>query len=218
MRDTPQNEISTQIVVNASASARPRADIAEIVGKTVKTLLGIEVPDDAPLMGAGLDSIAAVELISTLSQNLDIEIEPTALFDYPTIASLAKYFAGMEPAEAVVLPSLPQISTKPRAQVDVAEVIAKAVEELLGTIVPDDAPLMGAGLDSIAAVELVATLSQNLSTDIEPTLLFDHPTIGSLVRYFAAEMEPSAMASALDGSDILRASSEYDAGNDKMVQ
>ena len=203
---------------NASASARPTADFAEIVGKTVKTLLGTEVPDDAPLMGAGLDSIAAVELISTLSQNLNIEIEPTALFDYPTIASLAKYFAGMEPAEAVVLPSLPQASVKPRAQVDVAEVVAKAVEELLGTIVPDDAPLMGAGLDSIAAVELVETLSQNLSTEIEPTALFDHPTIGSLVRYFAAEMEPSAMASALDSSNILQASPEYDAGNDKMVQ
>ena len=188
---------------NASASARPTADFAEIVGKTVKTLLGTEVPDDAPLMGAGLDSIAAVELISTLSQNLNIEIEPTALFDYPTIASLAKYFAGMEPAQAVVLPSLPQASVKPRAQVDVAEVVAKAVEELLGTIVPDDAPLMGAGLDSIAAVELVETLSQNLSTEIEPTALFDHPTIGSLVRYFAAEMEPSSMTSALDSSDIL---------------
>ncbi|CAH0367053.1 unnamed protein product [Pelagomonas calceolata] len=144
-------------------------------------------------MGAGLDSIAAVELISTLSQNLNIEIEPTALFDYPTIASLAKYFAGMEPAQAVVLPSLPQASMKPRVQVDVAEVVAKAVEELLGTIVPDDAPLMGAGLDSIAAVELVAT-------------------------YFAAEMEPSSMTSALDSSDILQASSEYNAGNDKMVQ
>ena len=65
----------------------------------------------------------------------------------------------MEPAQAVVLPSLPQVSMKPRAQVDVAEVVAKAVEELLGTIVPDDAPLMGAGLDSIAAVELVETLS-----------------------------------------------------------
>jgi len=67
MRDTPHNGISTQKVVNASASARPTADFAEIVGKTVKTLLGREVPDDAPLMGAGLDSIAAVELISTLS-------------------------------------------------------------------------------------------------------------------------------------------------------
>ena len=67
MRDTPQHEISTQKVANASASAQPRADFAEIVRKTVKTLLGTEVPDDAPLMGAGLDSIAAIDLVSTLS-------------------------------------------------------------------------------------------------------------------------------------------------------
>ena len=194
---------STKRVSALGPAQSKKVDVAGVVQKTVEELLGTVVPNDAPLMGAGLDSIAAVELISTLSQNLNIEIEPTALFDYPTIASLAKYFAGMEPAEAVVLPSLPQASVKPRAQVDVAEVVAKAVEELLGTIVPDDAPLMGAGLDSIAAVELVATLSQNLSTDIEPTLLFDHPTIGSLVRYFAAEMEPSSMTSALDSSDIL---------------
>ena len=61
MRDTPQNGFSTHKVV--TASARPRADFAEIVRKTVKTLLGTEVPDDVPLMGAGLDSIAAVDLV-----------------------------------------------------------------------------------------------------------------------------------------------------------
>ena len=43
--------------------------------------------------------------------------------------------------------------------IDVAGVVRKTVEELLGTVVPDDAPLMGAGLDSIAAVDLVSTLS-----------------------------------------------------------
>jgi hypothetical protein len=44
-------------------------------------------------------------------------------------------------------------------KVDVAGVVQKTVEELIGTVVPNDAPLMGAGLDSIAAVDLVSTLS-----------------------------------------------------------
>ena len=44
-------------------------------------------------------------------------------------------------------------------KVDVTGVVQKTVEELLGTVVPNDAPLMGAGLDSIAAVDLVSTLS-----------------------------------------------------------
>ena len=94
MRDTPQHEISTQKVANASALARPRADFAEIVRKTVKTLLGTEVPDDAPLMGAGLDSLSAVDLVQTLGQELGTELEPTALFDYPTIGSLSKYLTA----------------------------------------------------------------------------------------------------------------------------
>lgn len=50
--------------------------------------------EDAPLMGAGLDSIATTELISMLRQKLNIEIEPTALFDHPTIGSLGNYVAG----------------------------------------------------------------------------------------------------------------------------
>ena len=67
--------------------------------------------------------------------------------------------------------------------IDVSGVVRKAVEELLGSVVPNDAPLMGAGLDSIAAVDLVLTLSQRLDTELEPTALFDYPTIGSLTKY-----------------------------------
>ena len=64
------------------------------------------------------------------------------------------------------------------------------MEELLGTAIPNDAPLMGAGLDSIATVDLVSTLSQRLDTELEPTALFDYPTIGSLTKYLDEQMEP----------------------------
>ena len=67
-------------------------------------------------------------------------------------------------------------------KVDVAGVVQKTVEELLGTVVPNDAPLMGAGLDSLSAVDLVQTLGQRLGTELEPTALFDYPTIGSLSK------------------------------------
>ena len=63
IRDVPQYRSSRNKMGRASTPVQPRADIAEIVGKTVKTLLGTQVPDDAPLMGAGLDSIAAVDLV-----------------------------------------------------------------------------------------------------------------------------------------------------------
>ena len=75
-------------------------------------------------------------------------------------------------------------------KVDVAGVVQKTVDELLGTVVPNDAPLMGAGLDSLSAVDLVQTLGQRLGTELEPTALFDYPTIGSLSKYLNEQMEP----------------------------
>ena len=75
-------------------------------------------------------------------------------------------------------------------KVDVSDVVQKTVEELLGSVVPNDAPLMGAGLDSLSAVDLVQTLGQRLGTELEPTALFDYPTIGSLIKYLAAQEEP----------------------------
>ena len=79
------------------------------------------------------------------------------LFDYPTIGSLSKYLTAELESVDVTVPLLsPVTSTKPRMKVvDVSSVVQKTVEELLGTVLPNDAPLMGAGLDSISAVELV---------------------------------------------------------------
>ena len=83
------------------------------------------------------------------------------MFDYPTIGSLTQHLRSeMSPVDVTVAPSSPAASTMPRMKViDVPSVVQKTVEELLGTVVPNDTPLMGAGLDSIAAVDLVSTLS-----------------------------------------------------------
>ena len=48
---------------------------------------------DAPLMSAGLDSIAGTEFTNTLAQQFEIELPPTLLFDYPTIESMAGFIA-----------------------------------------------------------------------------------------------------------------------------
>ena len=60
---TPQKSTSVKKTITTSAAVRPKVNVAEVVGRTVKALLGTVVPDDAPLMGAGLDSIAAVDLV-----------------------------------------------------------------------------------------------------------------------------------------------------------
>ena len=43
-------------------------------------------------MSHGLDSLGATELIQTLGETMSINLEPTALFDHPTISTLRTVF------------------------------------------------------------------------------------------------------------------------------
>ena len=74
---------------------------------------------------------------------------------------------------------------------------------------------MSAGLDSIAAVDLVSTLSQRLGVELEPTALFDYPTIGSLIKYLDAQMEPGIEPA--HESNTVSTASQLEAGG-KAIQ
>ena len=55
--------------------------------------------------------------------------------------------------------------------------IEERVFEVVGTFVSADIPLMEAGLDSLGMSELQRVLSEECSTELAATLLFDHPSI-----------------------------------------
>ena len=65
--------------------------IQRIVGTCTHKILGTEVPCSAPLMSVGLDSIAATELMNTVSDHMGTFISAITLFDYPSIESIARY-------------------------------------------------------------------------------------------------------------------------------
>ena len=50
---------------------------------------------------------------------------------------------------------------------------------------------MSAGLDSIAATEFVSALASQLSADVAPTVLFDHPTLESIASFLSDEVAGS---------------------------
>jgi hypothetical protein len=75
--------------------------VLSIVRDTVAAVLGPSVPDDAPLMSAGLDSLGAVELRSTLEARLGPEagggglsLPPTLVFDYPSATAIAGFISS----------------------------------------------------------------------------------------------------------------------------
>jgi len=55
--------------------------------------LGAKTPLDAdrPLADYGLDSLAAIAITADLEDWLEVELEPTMFFDYPSIDELARF-------------------------------------------------------------------------------------------------------------------------------
>ena len=48
---------------------------------------------------------------------------------------------------------------------------------------------MSVGLDSIAAVEFASAVSGELGASFSAVMLFDHPTLDSVVSYLAGELK-----------------------------
>ena len=93
---------------------------------------------------------------------------------------------------------------KSRAQVNrsragLVKEFAGIASEIIGTQVSVDAPLMSVGLDSIGATELSTRLSERLKTELSPTLVFDHPTLQSIVSSLSIDYDLS-IDSTVDAS------------------
>jgi acyl carrier protein len=56
-----------------------------------------------PLAEMGVDSVHAVSLVGEIEAHFDIDVDPTMIFDYPTLSHIAEYLstAVVQQAEAV---------------------------------------------------------------------------------------------------------------------
>lgn len=73
------------------------------------------VAPDAPLMDAGLDSLGAVELRSSLESKLQVQLPATVVFDYPSITDLTRYVTSVLPAPAAAAAASATSAAGPRA-------------------------------------------------------------------------------------------------------
>lgn len=73
-----------------------------LVTGIVRAIVGQSFDPTVPLMEAGLDSLGAVELRSTVSAAFSVPLPATAAFDYPTVAALAAFIASQTPQTARV--------------------------------------------------------------------------------------------------------------------
>ncbi len=89
-----------------ATAASTKAAVVERVAAVVSSVMGKSVDSSQPLMEAGLDSLGAVELRTSLGQQFGQELPATIVFDYPTILQLATYIASL--ATSSYLEAAPQ--------------------------------------------------------------------------------------------------------------
>ncbi len=78
---------------------------------------------------------------------------------------------------------------------DLAEAIVASVADILFAE-PDEidsrVSFRDQGLDSVGAVQLVRDLNERFKTDLESTVVYEHPTVEELADYLASEVEATA--------------------------
>ena len=91
----------------------PPAAVQGLIQNAVAAVIGEPVAVDQPLMAAGLDSVAALELQQGLADVFGLAaLPPTLVFDHPTIAALAAHLhaltEGRAPAVIGISDALPR--------------------------------------------------------------------------------------------------------------
>jgi len=94
------------------------------------------------------------------------------------------------PAYLGVLDSTPAAERPQLLQAFVREQLAKVMGLADADQIDASEPLFNMGLDSLMALELMVLLEQHLGIRLTEALVFEHPTIEALVRFFLAELFP----------------------------
>jgi acyl carrier protein len=47
-----------------------------------------------PLAEMGIDSVQAVSLVGEIEAQFDVDVDPTLIFDYPTLSHIAEYISA----------------------------------------------------------------------------------------------------------------------------
>lgn len=153
----------------------------------VEEVHGSPVGAALPLVQAGLDSLGAVELTNRLKAVLGVSLPGTLVFDYPTASAIAAQVHRQLLASKESLDVDNKFSA-PAGLSAVASEILRVVQAVANAEhVAVEAPLLGAGLDSLTAVELRNTLQQSFGLALPATLAFDYPTIASIAAYVAEQ-------------------------------
>lgn len=188
--------------------------MAGVVQDTIREVLGAApgsaIPEDEPLMLAGVNSTAAVALTQRLQSTLGVDLPATLVFDHPTVRDISEFLTDSYAGAALPAAAVPAasaggegggggVATRAAAE----QLVMSTVRDLLGLPAgqqgPDaGTPLMVAGLNSTAAVAFTSRLAEALGgVTLPPTLVFDYPSGQAIADYLVeADLMPAAATAA----------------------
>jgi acyl transferase domain-containing protein/NADPH:quinone reductase-like Zn-dependent oxidoreductase/acyl carrier protein len=152
------------------------------------------------------DAMAAAEAAAALEVG-DVVSAGTALGASPGTPTAAGLGAAAAAAAANPLAVMPE---EERALYLQAQILSE-VRQMVGHTVHPDEPLITAGVDSRAGMELRQTLTESLGITLPVTVLYDYQTVNALVDFISGEISSRAAPAAGAAAPAGEAEGEADA-------
>ena len=162
-----------------SVVAQQALQISDVIKAAVIDVIGNDVGMEDPLMAAGLDSLVATELATTISSKVGVRLSSTLAFDHPTISlitahvisKMASLQVDVDLSASAVLPSYSEKQST-------AKVGIRAISGSLSGIAVDQVqtvPLKRWDIENIEARYAVKSRMGNVISDVE---MFDPKLFG----------------------------------------
>ncbi|UBI81051.1 SDR family NAD(P)-dependent oxidoreductase [Ensifer canadensis] len=206
-------------VASAANEARQRLDSVLKTTLAAEIQLAVdELDEQASFVDLGLDSVTAVTWARNLRQQLSLELSPSQIYQYPSLAKLLEYLLGQTSRSAASVvesaiaqsPVVEKISTVAPTSSRSPAIARIIVESLASELQLDEhdidtqASFIDLGLDSVTAVIWTRKLNVHLSTTLSPTQLYQHSTVAALTRYLEGSAAPVAASLAHVPADAVR--------------
>ena len=153
-------------------------NVREIIEKTFFDLTGIkEIDPDVDLTDQGLDSMSATQFITTIQDELKMELDTDLLFDYPLIDQIISHIE-----DRLQNTKRQEFGDGTMSRDGLASLVSAIFYELTNVMEIDpDVELTDQGLDSMSAVQFISQLESQLKVEFDADILYDFPLYDQLV-------------------------------------